>query len=271
MAESHPEGTSAGISLVGVEKEYLASETGVFIRTWRRGTSVLRGITLEIPALQFVTVVGPSGCGKTTLLNLIAGLDQPSKGEVRVAGGRVTGPRKGTGVVFQEGALLPWRTVLDNVVFALELKNHRRARAAQRQEAREALELVGLSGAAERYPWQLSGGMKQRVGIARALVCQPDVMLMDEPFGALDAQTRLVLQRELLRICTEYRATVFFITHDVDEAVMLSDRILVMNDGRVVSDITSELGTKNRNGQDVSGGAEFQRLRTKVLKELGLG
>ncbi len=186
----------------------------------------LRDISLGVAEGEFVCILGPSGCGKTTLLRIVAGLETPSEGEVRVDGVPVTGPTPRLGMIFQDYSLYPWRRVIDNIAFGLELagtgKDERLA------TAREYLDLVGLEGFADAYPYELSGGMRQRVAVARALATDPAVVLMDEPFGALDAQTRNAMQRELLRIWERTRKTVLFVTHSVDEAVYLADRIVVL-------------------------------------------
>ncbi len=198
----------------------------------------LDGVDLEIAEKEFVTVIGTSGCGKSTLLTIIAGLEEETEGEVDVDGGPVLGPGRDRGVVFQSYTLFPWLTAQKNVEFALQ------GSGSEREEvAREHLKLVGLERFADSYPSQLSGGMRQRVAIARALSYKPEVLLMDEPFGALDAQTRQLMQELLTRIWEEHRLTVMFVTHDIDEAVFLSDRILVMTSrpGRIKQDIRVEL------------------------------
>jgi NitT/TauT family transport system ATP-binding protein len=188
---------------------------------------VLRGITLRVAAGEFVSLLGHTGCGKSTLLNLIAGYIKPNEGQILVDGRKVEGPGADRGVVFQEYALFPWYTVLENVAFGPEVCGV--GRTLSRQRARRYLSLVGLEGFDGAYPDALSGGMKQRVGIARALANEPSVLLMDEPFGALDALTRETMRRELLRIWLEVRPTVIFVTHGIAEAVALSDRVAVMN------------------------------------------
>ena len=189
-------------------------------------TPALIDINLRIEEGEFVCLLGPSGCGKSTLLKIIAGLIPATSGRIAINGQPVSGPGPERAVVFQDYALFPWMTVRDNVEFGLEA---RRLPVAERREvSSRLLKVVGLSDFAERFPHQLSGGMKQRVSIARALAVDPSLLLMDEPFGALDAQTRQLLQDELLRIWRQYRKTVVFVTHSIEEAIYLSDRIVVM-------------------------------------------
>ncbi len=197
---------------------------------------VLDGVSLDIAENEFVVLLGLSGCGKTTLLNIIAGLVPPSGGEVRVHGQRVTGPGGGKGMVFQQNALFPWLTALSNVAFAAVNRGH--ARAEAEKLAHELLALVGLAGAVDKYPFELSGGMQQRVAIARALALDPEILLMDEPFGALDELTRNEMQDELLRVWSARRKTVVFVTHSIWEGLMLADRVVVLapNPGRIVLD-----------------------------------
>ena len=201
--------------------------------TTRKGTFVaLRDINLNIAAGEFIALIGHSGCGKSTLLNLIAGLTQPTAGGLICAGREIAGPGPERAVVFQNHSLLPWLTCFENVHLAVErvfATSESRAQLKARTQA--ALQLVGLAHAAQRYPHEISGGMKQRVGIARALSMEPKVLLMDEPFGALDALTRARLQDELLDIVAATRSTVVMVTHDVDEAVLLADRIVMMTNG----------------------------------------
>jgi len=181
---------------------------------------------LNVDEGEFVCILGPSGCGKTTILRIIAGLESQTRGNILLNGKEISGPGSDRGMVFQEFALFPWRTVRRNVEFGLELKG---VPAEERRErTQKFIDLVGLNGFEDYHPYQLSGGMKQRVGIARALANEPAILLMDEPFGALDAQTRNLMQKELLRIWSETRKTVIFITHSVDEALFLADRIVVM-------------------------------------------
>ncbi|CAN5650106.1 ABC transporter ATP-binding protein [soil metagenome] len=192
----------------------------------RLALPALQDFNLHIAEREFVSLIGPSGCGKTTLLRVAAGLLPPSSGEVRVAGKLSMGPSRDKGVVFQHFNLLPWRTALSNIAYGLELQGV--PKRIRTQRALEYLKLVGLESFADHYPAEISGGMKQRVGIARALAIEPKILLMDEPFGALDALTREYLQGELQRICEAKQLTVLFVTHSIDEAIYLSDRIVVM-------------------------------------------
>jgi nitrate/nitrite transport system ATP-binding protein len=191
---------------------------------------ILAGIDLTVRRGEFVSLIGHSGCGKSTLLNLVAGLLEPSAGTIVLAGRHVEGPGPDRGVVFQSHSLLPWLTCFDNVYLAVE-RVFSEPRSSLKKRTHEALELVGLAHAEQQYPQQISGGMKQRVGIARALAIEPEVLLLDEPFGALDALTRATLQDELMRIVEKTGATVLMVTHDVDEAVLLSDRVVMMTNG----------------------------------------
>jgi NitT/TauT family transport system ATP-binding protein len=201
----------------------------------------LSDVDLSIRDGEFVTIVGPSGCGKSTLLMLIAALLRPTSGSVRLDGRLVTAPGPDRALVFQDFALLPWRTVLANVELGLELKG---IPAQERNKiARQHVAMVGLGAFERSYPHQLSGGMRQRVGIARALAVEPQVLLMDEPFGALDAQIRQVMGSELLRIWERGRKTILFVTHDIDEAIYLADRTIVMSasPGRIIADMAVTL------------------------------
>jgi NitT/TauT family transport system ATP-binding protein len=203
--------------------------------------AVLSGIDLRIERGEFVTVVGASGSGKTTLLRAVHGLLPAAAGVVRAGGEPVRGPSRSRGFVFQADSLLPWRTVIDNVAYPLELRGV--GRRERRAAALELLELTGLAGAAEKFPRQISGGMRQRANLARALVADPEILLMDEPFAALDAQTREILQAELLSIWGQRKKTVVFVTHQLDEAVYLADRVVVLsaNPGRVKQIVPIEL------------------------------
>lgn len=194
-------------------------------------TAVFEDVWFSVGKGEFVCLVGHSGCGKTTILNILAGLDAPDDGSIIVGGKEITGPSLDRAVIFQSHALMPWMTAAQNVGFALSCRNPHWNRRMCEDAAREALGRVGLSHAADRKPAQLSGGMKQRVGIARALAIQPKILLMDEPFSALDALTRGALQEEVSRLVTDSGQTGFMITHDVDEAILLADRILLMSNG----------------------------------------
>jgi len=189
----------------------------------RGETVALANVDLAIAPGEFVAILGPSGCGKSTLLNVIAGFEHPSAGRVLVDGAPVTAPGPERPVVFQQHSLFPWMTALDNVAFGLRMAGQ----ASARERARHYLGLVGLADFHHRYPHELSGGMQQRVGLARALAVEPSILLMDEPFGALDAQTRVLMQEQLLRLWEQWRHTVVFVTHDIDEAIFLADRIMV--------------------------------------------
>jgi len=198
-----------------------------FVKDDGSATQVLDRISLTIEDHRFVSLLGPSGCGKTTLLRAIHGLIVPSKGSVMIGGERVTGPGANRAMVFQEHNLLPWKTAIENVQFGCKLIGIESDES--RQRARDAMALMGLTGFENHLPSQLSGGMKQRVGIARALSIRPQILLMDEPFGALDAQTREIMQNELLRLWEADRKTVVFVTHSIDESILLSDSIVVMS------------------------------------------
>jgi NitT/TauT family transport system ATP-binding protein len=228
--------------------------------------AALKGIDLEVPSGQFITLLGPSGCGKSTLLHAIAGL-VPAEGTILVNGRQINGPDLDRGVVFQDYALFPWRTVLHNVAFGLEIKKI--PREERLAIARRHIAAVGLSGFADRYPAQLSGGMKQRVAIARALAFDPEVLLMDEPFAALDAQTREILQGELVTLWQRTGKTVVFVTHSIDEAIFLSQRVAVITarPGRIkeVVDITLP---QPRYAQDVRSTPEFAKLRQTLYRLL---
>ncbi len=199
---------------------------------------VLGGVSLAIPENEFVVLLGRSGCGKTTLLNIIAGLERASEGAVRVDGAPVVRPGAGKGMVFQQGALFPWLTARQNVLFAARKRGL--AEPQQQAVATELLELVGLTGSDDKYPFELSGGMQQRVAIARALALDPQILLMDEPFGALDELTRIEMQNELLRVWSARRKTVVFVTHSIWEGLILADRIVVLapRPGRIVLERT---------------------------------
>ena len=224
--------------------------------------TAIRDISLAVQAGDFVSVVGPSGCGKTTMLNLIAGFLAPTAGEIRVDGRTVSGPGPDRGVVFQSFALFPWKTVLENIAFGPRMRGLPRPECER--IAREYLAIVGLADTAARYPNELSGGMQQRVGVVRALANNPDVLLMDEPFASVDAQTRMNLQEELTRIWLERRPTIVFITHDVEEAVFLANRVVVLSKGRVLKEITVPL-PRPRAWEALIEDAAFKALSKDVL------
>jgi NitT/TauT family transport system ATP-binding protein len=234
---------------------------------------VISGLNLSIDPGEFIAVIGPSGCGKTTLLRLVHGLIKPTAGRITAGTEQITRPSRRRGFVFQSDCLLPWRRIIDNVGFPLEVAGLKRSEA--REKARELLGLIGLAETAEKFPAQLSGGMRQRVNLARALAVNPDVLLMDEPFAALDAQTREILQAELLTIWARDRKTVIFVTHQLDEAVYLADRVVVLqpHPGKVRSIVPINLSRPR--SLDVKRTAEFADLveqlwaliKTDVLAE----
>jgi NitT/TauT family transport system ATP-binding protein len=223
----------------------------------------LHDVSLSLRDNEFVCLIGPSGCGKTTLLRVVAGLEDPSAGGVYLDGIRIERPGPERGMVFQEYSLFPWRTVLDNVAFGLELKTI--SKESRYEQARRYLKMVGLERFEQSYPHELSGGMKQRVAIARALVNDPKALLMDEPFGALDAQTRNLIQAELLRIWEEEHKTVLFVTHSVDEAVYLGDRVVLMSarPGEIKKIFDIDLPRPRKRTS-----LEVNRIRDEILDDL---
>lgn len=232
--------------------------------------TAIENVNLTIEKGEFISIVGPSGCGKSTLLDIIAGLAQPNKGEIYIDNKLITGPALDRGIVLQGYALFPWRTVRHNVEFGLEIKG---VPKQQRKEiSQKFIELVDLKGFEDRYPYELSGGMKQRVAIARALAYDPEVLLMDEPFAAVDAQTRESLQDELMRIWEETHKTIIFVTHSIEEAVLLSDRVAVMsaNPGSIREIVKINLPRPRRAG-DVRSSADFSWISRKVWELLHYG
>jgi NitT/TauT family transport system ATP-binding protein len=201
----------------------------------------INDVSFDVSAGELFSIIGPSGCGKSTLLRIIGGLLAASSGELTVGSDKVNGPNPWLGMVFQEESTFPWRTTLGNVEFGLEMRGV--SQDQRRQKSREMIRLVGLSGFEERYPSELSGGMKQRVAIARALVLEPKILLMDEPFGALDEQTRIILGEELLRIRDQLKQTIILVTHNINESVQLSDRVIIMTarPGRVKEAVPIDL------------------------------
>jgi NitT/TauT family transport system ATP-binding protein len=240
------------------------SDVGIsFGRGSQRHAAVER-TSLDVKPGEFVCLLGPSGCGKSTLLNCVAGYVRPSEGSVKVDGVEVQRPGPDRGMVFQQYSLFPWMTIRENIRFGPRVTGA----SSPDSIADTFLELVGLSRFANRYPGELSGGMQQRVGIARALANYPSVLLMDEPFGALDSQTRLIMQESLLRIWSEFGITVLFITHDVDEALFLADRVLVMSasPGRIIADLSVSI-TRPR-PPDIATDEEFIRLKRHCLEKI---
>jgi NitT/TauT family transport system ATP-binding protein len=246
---------SASISVRNVAKGFHLNRRGHFV--------VLEDVSFDVAPGEFVALVGPSGCGKTTLLDLIGGLTKADRGQILIGGREIEGPGLDRGIVFQQYALFPWKTALGNIEFGLEAKGI--ARRERRTRAQHFLDLVGLGAFADRYPHELSGGMKQRVAIARALSYEPDVLLMDEPFAALDAQTRETLQDELLRIWQRTGTTVVFITHSIDEAIYLGQRVLVMaaSPGRITQTLPVRI-PRDDLSEDVRATPEFVRLRHEI-------
>ena len=253
-------------TLDGVSQRYI-TDSGEIVHA-------LEDTWLEVPAGQFVCVVGPSGCGKTTLLKILAGFLRPTGGEARVNGDPITGPSWERGVVFQQANLYPWLTVRKNVELGLKLRGV--SSAERRDTGQRCLDLVGLSGFEDKKTYELSGGMQQRAQIARVLANDPEIILMDEPCGALDALTRERLQMDLLQISRENQKTVFFITHSVEEAVFLGDRVLVMSPrpGRVVLDETVEISSQYGRllpGKELRSTPEFVELRDRIADTIYTG
>ncbi len=254
-----------------IQKYVLVENVQMSFET-KQGTFVaIKDIDLKINRGEFITLIGHSGCGKSTLLNLLAGLLLPSSGVMFCAGREIAGPGPDRGVVFQNHSLLPWLTAFDNVHLAVErVFGAKESHAQLKQRTQEALALVHLTHAEQKYPHELSGGMKQRVGIARALSMQPKVLLMDEPFGALDALTRAHLQDELMKIVAATNSTVVMVTHDVDEAVLLSDRIVMMTNGpaATIGEILTVDLPKPRDRLVLSKDMHYHSLRSAVLEFL---
>ena len=237
-------------------------------KTYRAGQPpVFEGVNFAIERGEFICIIGHSGCGKSTILNVLAGLEQASAGTVIMDGREVTGPGLDRGVVFQSHALLPWLTVEDNIAFAVRSRHPGWSTAQVRAHGERFIEMVGLTGAARKKPSELSGGMKQRVGIARAFAIEPKMLLLDEPFGALDALTRGVIQDELLGICAATRQTVFMITHDVDEAILLADRIFLMSNGPLarLAEIVVNTLPKTRTRATIHHDPEFYPMRNHLV------
>jgi nitrate/nitrite transport system ATP-binding protein len=247
------------ISLEGIAKRYPAPGGQV--------TTIFEDLWLAMPRGEFTCIIGHSGCGKTTVLNILAGLDLPSEGSVIVDGQEIDGPSLDRAVIFQSHALLPWRTVMGNVAYAVSSKWRKWPKEKIRVQSQKFIDLVGLTGSEHKRPSELSGGMKQRVGIARALSIQPKMMLMDEPFSALDALTRGTLQDEVRRICLEAGQTTFMISHDVDEAIYLADKIVLMTNGpgAVVAEVVENPLPKERKRIDLHKHALYYPLRNHII------
>jgi nitrate/nitrite transport system ATP-binding protein len=228
---------------------------------------VFEGVNFSLSEGEFVCIIGHSGCGKTTILNALAGLETASTGHVFMDGREVVAPGLDRGVVFQGHALMPWLSVRDNIAFAVRSKWPQWPRAQVNAQVEKYVQLVGLGAALDKKPSQLSGGMKQRVGIARAFAIEPRMLLLDEPFGALDALTRGTIQDELLRICAQTRQTVFMITHDVDEAILLADRILLMSNGprARVAEIVRNTMPRDRQRSTLHHDPQYYRLRNHLV------
>jgi NitT/TauT family transport system ATP-binding protein len=232
------------------------------------GTVVaFRNVELNVRSNEVLCIVGPSGCGKTTLLRCIGGLLTPSSGEVLIDGEPIRAPREGVAIVFQHFGLLPWKTVVDNVAFGLRIARLPRQRVAEKVE--HYIHLVGLSGFENHYPYQLSGGMQQRVGLARAMAIDPEILLMDEPFASVDAQTREVLQEELLQLHDRERKTMIFITHSIDEAIILGDRVAVMasRPGRV-KEVLQVNFPRPRDPGAIRAQPRYTEIRNHIWEEL---
>ena len=249
---------TAKLVVQGLSHHYPDEYTGVSVHA-------LDDINLEVNDGEFVAIVGPSGCGKTTWLNILAGLLPYREGNATVDGKKIDGPGPDRGVVFQEHAILPWRTVAGNIGHGLELQKI--PRQERQDRVAEYIELVGLVGFEDSYPHELSGGMKQRCAVARTLCADPEIMLMDEPFAAVDAQTRITLQEELIRIAIATKKTILFITHAVDEAAFLGDRCFVFSrrPGRIRETVHINIPRAERNWRNIAANPEFVRARDRIL------
>ena len=250
---------TAKIAVRGLSHEYVNPFT-------RERVVALDGVNLEVAQGEFLTVVGPSGCGKSTLLSIIAGLIPATRGAILLDGRSITGPGSDRGVVFQEFAILPWRTVERNIAHGLEIQGV--DRAARVATVRRFVELVGLRGFERKYPHELSGGMKQRVAVARTLAANPEVMLMDEPFASVDAQTRITLQEELNAIAQATRKTILFVTHNVEEAVFLGDRCCVLSrrPGRVKALVPVGVPRERRTWDLFTTDPSFAAIKERVFR-----
>lgn len=270
-----PEGTTLHTPQVGSQGGRVGSLELISVRfTYRKagrgpGVPVLNDVSFKVAGGTFVCLLGASGCGKTTLLRLMAGLERPTAGDILVDGRRVTGPGADRGLVFQEYALLPWRTTKKNVEIALRLTGVPKSEWADRTSG--LLALVGLERAADRYPHELSGGMRQRLAVARTLAAEPAIILMDEPFAAVDAVTRSHLQQELTSIWALRQKTVVFVTHSVEEAALLSDRVLVLAHGNLCADLHNTVARDARDGSNAAFGKFVEVLRHQIASEESRG
>jgi NitT/TauT family transport system ATP-binding protein len=258
----------APMPVLGISK-LRVSQLGLAYRSTRGAVQALRDLTFDVTDGEFVSVLGPSGCGKSSLLKVLSGLVLPTSGEASIGGSNVTAPRRDVGIVFQQPTLLPWKTVTENVLVPIRAMKMPVARFQER--ASELIELVGLKDFAQHYPHELSGGMQQRVGIARGLIHDPDVLLMDEPFAALDAMSRDFMMEELQRIWMRATKSIVFITHSIPEAVFLSDRVLTLSKrpGRVVDDLKIDLPRARTT--ETMGSAKFGAYCSKLRAHFTAG
>ncbi|MEL6468866.1 MAG: ABC transporter ATP-binding protein [Cyanobacteria bacterium J06623_4] len=266
------EHSSAQLSVRGVTKVFPGKQD-FFSRLARKTTRdfvAVEDISLDIEPNTFVSIIGPSGCGKSTLLNMIAGLSSVTDGEILLNGNPIQGPGADRGMVFQNYALMPWMTVEENIRFAVETVYPQRSPKQTTRTIKEQIQLVGLAGAEKKHPHELSGGMRQRVGIARALAIDPQILLMDEPFGALDALTRGFLQSEVERIWEQQRKTVIMITHSIEEALLLSDRIVMMTRGPAarVDEILEVPFERPRNRETIDQHPAYHELKAEMESHL---
>ena len=260
IVHSSPHKAELGLSLDRITKVYVDRRSG-------RNLTALANISLDVRDGEFVCIIGPSGCGKSTLLKIVAHLIPPTRGTIRVRGREVHAPGADRGMVFQEYALFPWKTVRENVEFGLLVKGI--SKAARAQRVRDYITLIGLKGFEDRYPRELSGGMKQRVAVARALANDPDLLLLDEPFAAVDALTRQRLQEELARISEKTKTTMLFVTHSVDEAAFLADRIVVLSKrpGAIQEIVDVSLG-RPRIWKKIAEDSSFKEISRHLLEKL---
>jgi NitT/TauT family transport system ATP-binding protein len=250
----------AVLEVRSLRKVYVSQEANV------PSVEALKNINLTVNKGEFISIIGPSGCGKSTLFGVIGGLNECTSGEILIKGEKVRGPHPSIGMVFQEESAFPWLTCLENVEFGLKMIGVNKKE--RRTKSREMIELVGLSEFEHHYPGELSGGMRQRVAIARTLVMDPEIILMDEPFGALDEQTRVILGEELLRIWEKIRATILFITHSISESVMLSDRIYVMSCRPGTFKRTIDVGIPRPRSSSTISTERFCEVTDQIWKEL---